>query len=138
MIVGIGNDIVDIRRIEKTLARFPTRFVHRIFTAAERARCEGRHARGAAYAKRFAAKEACAKALGTGFRRGVAWRDLETVNRPTGKPMMIVSGAARCRLDALVPPGHEAHIEVSLSDEYPYAIALVVISTRARDAADHP
>lgn len=133
MIIGIGSDLVDIRRIEKTLARFGERFLARVFTAEERARAERRADRAATYAKRFAAKEACAKALGTGFRNGVFWRDLGVVNLPSGRPTLVLTGGARARLDALTPPGMRARIDLSLTDEHPIAQALVVISAEKAD-----
>ncbi|MBN9061891.1 MAG: holo-ACP synthase [Rhizobiales bacterium 65-9] len=135
MIIGVGSDLCDIRRIEKSLARFGDRFIDRIYTAGERARSERRHAiRGPSYARRFAAKEACAKALGTGFRKGVFWRDLEVVNLPSGQPTMRLHGAAAERLRAITPPGCEAVIHVSLTDEPPMAQAFVVIEARPSPA----
>jgi holo-[acyl-carrier protein] synthase len=133
VIVGIGTDLVDIRRIERTMARHGERFLDRIFTAAERELAERRAVnRVATYAKRFAAKEACAKALGTGFRDGIFFRDLGVVNLPSGKPTMRLTGAALCRLQAIVPAGFEAHIDLAITDEFPMAQAFVVISaTRA-------
>jgi holo-[acyl-carrier protein] synthase len=131
MIVGIGSDLCDIRRIERSLERFGTRFTHRIFTAGERARSERRAATAASYARRFAAKEACAKALGTGMRGGVFWRDMEVVNLPGGRPTMRLSGGALQRLRSLVPPGHEAVVHVSLTDDPPIAQAFVVIEARS-------
>jgi holo-[acyl-carrier protein] synthase len=128
MILGVGSDIVDIRRIEKTLARWGDKFVERCFTDIERQRSEGRRGRAASYAKRFAAKEACAKALGTGFRRGVFWRDMGVVNLPGGRPTMALTGGAARRLAELVPPGMTARIDVSISDEPPLAQVIVVIS----------
>ena len=128
MICGIGSDLVDIRRIEATLERFGERFTQRIFTDAERRKCDPRAARAAGYARRFAAKEACAKALGTGFREGIWWRDLEVVNLPGGQPTMRLHGGARERLLSLLPPGTEARIDVSLTDEPPMAQAIVIIS----------
>ena len=130
MIIGIGSDLCDIRRIERSLARFGERFTHRIFTDAERARSDRRAARAPSYARRFAAKEACAKALGTGMRAGVYWRDMEVVNRPGGQPMMRLTGGALSRLNALTPPGHEAVVHVSLNDDPPLAQAFVVIEAR--------
>ncbi|MGQ0532431.1 MAG: holo-ACP synthase [Caulobacteraceae bacterium] len=129
MIIGIGSDIIDIRRIEQTLVRFGDRFIHRIYTEKERARAERRpHERAATYAKRFAAKEACAKALGTGLKQGVFWRDMGVVNLPSGQPTMkLAEGAAR-RLEQLTPRGHIAHIHVSLTDDYPLAVGFVIIS----------
>jgi holo-[acyl-carrier protein] synthase len=127
MILGIGSDTIDIRRIEKTLGRYGDRFVSRIFTPIERQKSDRRAERAASYAKRFAAKEACSKALGTGFRRGVYWRDLGVVNATSGKPTMVLTGPARERLKSLVPPGHEPHIHVTITDDFPYAQALVII-----------
>jgi holo-[acyl-carrier protein] synthase len=131
MILGIGSDLCDIRRIERSLQRFGTRFTHRIFTAGERARSERRAASAASYARRFAAKEACAKALGTGLRGGVFWRDMEVVNLPSGRPTMRLTGGALERLTAMVPPGHEAVVHVSLTDDPPLAQAFVVIEARS-------
>ena len=128
MIVGIGSDLIDIRRIRKTLDRFGDRFTHRCFTEIERARADGRRRRAETYAKRFAAKEACAKALGTGFRRGVYWRDMGVANLPGGKPTMILTGGAARRLAELLPEGMEGRIDVSITDEPPLAQAIVVIS----------
>jgi len=127
MIIGLGSDIVDIRRIEASLARFGARFLDRVFTPAERAKAEGRAQRAATYAKRFAAKEACAKALGTGFRRGVYWRDLGVVNLPGGKPTLRLTGGAAARLESLTPPGMAALVELTMTDEYPYAQAMVIL-----------
>jgi holo-[acyl-carrier protein] synthase len=131
MILGIGSDLCDIRRIERSLERFGTRFTHRIFTAGERARSERRVASAASYARRFAAKEACAKALGTGMRGGVFWSDMEVVNLPGGRPTMRLTGGALEHLNAMVPPGHEAVVHVSLTDDPPLAQAFVVIEARA-------
>ena len=128
MILGLGSDLIDIRRIEKTLERHGSRFIERIFTDVERAKSEARANRAASYAKRFAAKEACAKALGTGFRRGVFWRDLGVVNLASGRPTMQLTGGALTRLKAITPPGCEARIDISLTDEGPTAQAIVVIS----------
>lgn len=128
MILGIGSDLVDIRRIEQTLARHGERFVDRIFTETERARAERRADRIATYAKRFAAKEACAKALGTGFRRGVFFRDMGVVNLPSGKPTLQLTGGALERLAAMTPAGFSAQIDLAITDEYPLAQAFVVIS----------
>ena len=127
MIVGLGSDLCDIRRIESSLARFGERFTHRVFTEGERSRSDRRVARAPSYARRFAAKEACAKALGTGLAQGVFWRDMEVVNLPSGKPTFRLTGGARERLDALIPPGHEALIHVTLTDEPPLAQAFVII-----------
>jgi holo-[acyl-carrier protein] synthase len=129
MILGIGNDLVDIRRIEKTLERFGSRFTDRVFTEVERSRSDRRAARAASYAKRFAAKEACAKALGTGVpRRGVHWRGMGVVNLPSGKPTIALTGGAQRRLEELLPPGMAAQIDVTLTDDYPLAQAIVIIS----------
>jgi holo-[acyl-carrier protein] synthase len=128
MIIGIGSDLIDIRRIARTLERFGERFELRVFTEAERARARRRGDAAATFAKRFAAKEACSKALGTGFRRGVFWRDMGVVNLPSGQPTMRLEGGAKARLDALTPPGMRAHIHVTVTDEFPMAEAVVVIS----------
>jgi holo-[acyl-carrier protein] synthase len=127
MILGIGSDLCDIRRIERSLARFGERFTHRIFTERERAKSDRRATRAASYARRFAAKEACAKALGTGLRAGVFWRDMEVVNLPSGKPTMHLTGGARERLANMVPDGYEAVVHVSLTDDPPLAQAFVII-----------
>jgi holo-[acyl-carrier protein] synthase len=127
MIIGLGSDICDVRRIEDVLARHGERFVNRIFTATERAKAEGRVRRADTYAKRFAAKEACAKALGTGFRRGVFWRDMGVVNLSSGRPTMQLTGGALAQLKAITPPGHTARIDVSLTDDGPIAQAIVII-----------
>jgi len=127
MILGLGSDLVDIRRIERTLQRFGQRFVERVFTETERRKSDGRHARAASYARRFAAKEACAKALGTGIARGVSWREMGVVNLPGGKPTIQLSGRAAERLRAMVPPGHGARIHVTLTDDFPMAQAFVII-----------
>ncbi|WP_291299175.1 holo-ACP synthase [Elioraea sp.] len=128
MIIGIGSDICDIRRIEETLARFGERFTQRIFTDRERARAERRPGAASTYAKRFAAKEACAKALGTGLRRGVFWRDMEVVNLPSGQPTLRLTGGAATRLATITPAGQGSAISLTMTDEYPYAQAMVVIS----------
>lgn len=128
MIIGIGSDLIDIRRVEKTLARFGERFTHRVFTELERAKSERRHARAESYARRYAAKEACAKALGTGFRDGVFWRDIGVVNRPGGQPTIELTGGAARRLAAITPPGSTVRIDVSLTDEPPIAQAIVIIT----------
>jgi holo-[acyl-carrier protein] synthase len=131
VIIGIGSDLCDIRRIERSLERFGERFTHRIFTAGERFRSDRRAARAPSYARRFAAKEACAKALGTGMSAGVFWRDMEVVNLPGGKPTLRLTGGALARLNSLVPPGHEPVIHVSLTDDPPVAQAFVVIEARS-------
>jgi holo-[acyl-carrier protein] synthase len=127
MIVGIGSDLIDIRRVEKTLQRHGERFIRRVYTDIEREKSEGRAARAASYAKRFAAKEACAKALGTGMAEGVFWRDMGVVNLPGGKPTMALTGGAAARLAALLPPGHSATIHLTITDDYPLAQAFVII-----------
>ena len=128
MIIGIGNDLIDIRRVERTLERFGERFVTRIFTDVERRKSDRRANRAASYAKRFAAKEACSKALGTGFRRGVFWRDLGVVNLPGGRPTMKLTGGARLRLEEITPAGMSTRIDVTITDDYPLAQAVVIIS----------
>jgi holo-[acyl-carrier protein] synthase len=129
MIIGLGNDLIDIRRIEKTLERFGTRFTARVFTDIEQRKSDRRAARAASYAKRFAAKEACAKALGTGVpRRGVHWRDLGVVNLPSGKPTMALTRGAAARLAEITPEGMTAQIDVTITDDYPLAQAIVIIS----------
>ena len=129
MIIGLGNDLIDIRRVEKTLERFGERFIARVFTEVERAKSERRAARAASYAKRFAAKEACAKALGTGVpRRGVHWRHMGVVNLPSGKPTMALTGGAALRLAEITPQGMAAQVDVTITDDYPLAQAIVIIS----------
>lgn len=129
MILGIGSDIIDIRRIERSLARFGDRFTSRLYTDLERARAERRpHESAASYSKRFAAKEACSKALGTGLKKGVFWRDMGVANLPSGQPTMVLTGGAALRLVQLTPQGLVPHIHVSLTDEYPMAVAFVIIS----------
>lgn len=127
MILGIGTDLCDIRRIEKTLDRFGARFIERLFTDYEQAKAGRRQNPAASYAQSFAAKEACAKALGTGFRQGVFWRDMAVHNHPSGQPYMKLTGGARKRLDALTPDGMRPYVHVSQSDEFPMANAVVVI-----------
>jgi holo-[acyl-carrier protein] synthase len=131
MIIGLGSDMIDIRRIERTLERYGERFIKRIFTDTERTKSDRRRARAASYAKRFAAKEACSKALGTGFRRGVFWRDMGVVNIDSGAPTMRLTGGALLRLKAITPPGTFAHINVTLTDDYPIAQAIVIITAVA-------
>jgi holo-[acyl-carrier protein] synthase len=130
MILGLGNDLIDIRRIEKTLKRFGDRFIERVFTPVERAKAERRTEglRAATFAKRYAAKEAAAKALGTGFRRGVFWRDIGVVNDSDGRPTLELTGGALDRLNQLVPAGMKARLDLSMTDEYPMAEAVVIIS----------
>lgn len=130
MIIGLGNDIIDIRRVEKSLARYGDRFVQRIFTEVEQAKSDKRRERAASYAKRFAAKEACSKALGTGVpRRGVHWRDMGVVNLASGAPTMALTGGAAERLAALTPAGHVAHVHLTITDDFPLAQAFVIIET---------
>ena len=131
MIIGIGSDLIDIRRIEKSIDRFGDRFLSRIFTEIERVKSDNRAQRAASYAKRFAAKEACSKALGTGFRRGVFWRDMGVVNLPGGKPSLNLAGGALKRLEEITPPGHIAQIDLSITDDFPLAQAIVIISAMA-------
>ena len=128
MILGIGSDIIDIRRIERTLERHGERFVQRIFTEVEQRKSDRRKLRAASYAKRFAAKEACSKALGTGFRQGVYWRDLGVVNLPSGKPTMALTGKAALHLENMLPEGHVAQIDLTITDDFPMAQAFVIIS----------
>jgi holo-[acyl-carrier protein] synthase len=136
VIIGLGNDLIDIQRIARTIERHGDRFLERIFTDVERAKSDGRVNRIESYAKRFAAKEACSKALGTGFRRGVFWRDMGVVNLASGKPTMALTGGAKERLQQILPDGHEAVIEVSLTDEPPLAQAIVIISAVAKPPSD--
>ena len=133
MIIGIGSDLCDIRRIEKTLDRFGERFTNRVFTEIERAKSDRRAERAASYAKRFAAKEACSKALGSGIAMGVNWREIGVVNIPGGKPTIALLGSAAARLEALTPAGFTARIDVTITDDYPLAQAFVVISAWPQD-----
>ncbi|MCX8999090.1 holo-ACP synthase [Rhizobiaceae bacterium BDR2-2] len=135
MIIGIGSDLIDIRRVEQSLERFGERFVHRCFTGVEQAKSERRKNRAASYAKRFAAKEACSKALGTGLANGVFWKDMGVVNLPGGKPTMKLTGGAAEKLAELLPDGHEAFIHLTITDEHPYAQAFVIIEARPLAAA---
>ncbi|HEX3753759.1 MAG TPA: holo-ACP synthase [Rhizomicrobium sp.] len=128
MIIGLGNDLCDIRRIERTIERHGERFLDRVFTRVERAKSDRRANRAASYAKRFAAKEACAKALGTGLNAGVYWRDMGVVNLSSGKPTLTLTGGALARLAEITPPGHTAQIDLTMTDEYPLAQAIVIIS----------
>ena len=132
MIIGLGSDLIDIRRIERTLARFGDRFVQRVFTPLEQQKSDRRMNRAESYARRFAAKEACTKALGTGFRHGVFWRDIGVINLPGGKPTLALTGGAAARLAAITPPGHQVQIDVSLTDEPPMAQAIVIITAVPR------
>ena len=128
MILGLGSDIIDIRRIERSLERFGERFIQRVFTEVEQKKSDRRANRAASYARRFAAKEACAKALGTGLRKGVFWRDMGVVNLPSGKPTVKLTGGALRRLEAITPPGMRAQIDLSITDDHPLAQAIVIIS----------
>jgi len=128
MIIGLGNDIIDIRRVERAIERYGERFLSRIFTHTERLKSENRAGRAASYAKRFAAKEACAKALGTGFRHGIFWRDMGVVNLPSGRPTLQLTGGAARALQQLTPDGHEVRIDLSITDDFPTAQAIVIIS----------
>lgn len=132
MILGIGSDIIDIRRIEKTLARFGDRFIHRIYTETERARAERKPLeRAATFAKRFAAKEACSKALGTGLKQGVFWRDMGVTNLKTGQPTIRLTNGALARLQSMTPAGYTPYIHVTLTDDFPLAVAYVIISAES-------
>ena len=132
MIIGIGSDLIDITRVARTIDRFGERFLARIYTPVERARSERRRLSVESYAKRYAAKEACAKALGTGFRRGVFWRDMGVVNLPSGRPTLELTGGAAARLAEITPPGFEARIDLSITDEPPLAQAIVIITAVPR------
>jgi holo-[acyl-carrier protein] synthase len=136
MILGIGSDITDVGRIAAVLERHGDRFIDRIFTPVEREKAERRRNRAETYAKRFAAKEACAKALGTGFRAGVWWRDMGVVNMPSGRPTMALTGGAKRRLEAITPAGYEARIDLTITDEGPTAHAFVIISAVAVGGGD--
>jgi holo-[acyl-carrier protein] synthase len=137
MIIGIGSDIVDVRRIERVLGRYGERFLGRIFTDVERAKAERRATRIETYAKRFAAKEACAKALGTGLSHGVFWRDMGVINLPSGKPTMALSGGASARLEKILPKGHQAVIHLTITDDFPLAQAFVIIEALPVEEAPH-
>jgi holo-[acyl-carrier protein] synthase len=128
MILGLGNDVIDIRRVERTIERYGDRFLSRVFTDIERRKSDGRAGRAASYAKRFAAKEACAKALGTGFRQGVFWRDMGVVNLPSGRPTLELTGGALQALVDLAPEGHAVRIDLTITDDFPMAQAIVIIS----------
>ncbi len=138
MIIGLGSDIIDIRRIERTLERYGERFTNRVFTEVERAKSDRRRLRAASYAKRYAAKEACSKALGTGFRRGVFWRDMGVVNLPSGQPTMRLTGGAAARLAEITPPGMTARIDLSITDEWPQAHVIVIISAIPAQPTEAP
>ena len=135
MIIGIGNDIIDIRRVEKTIERYGERFLMRVFTEIERERSDRRRLRAASYAKRFAAKEACAKALGTGLRNGVFWRDMGVVNLPSGRPTLSLTGGAARQLTEIIPGGLAPKIDLTITDDFPLAQAIVIISAIPPDAA---
>lgn len=128
MIIGLGNDMIDIRRIEKTLDRFGNRFINRIFTPIEQQKSDRRAARAASYAKRFAAKEACSKALGTGFRKEVYWRDMGVVNEPSGRPTLHLTGGAAAQLAKITPKGQKPVVHLTITDDFPWALAVVIIS----------
>lgn len=128
MIIGLGNDLIDIRRIERSLERFGSRFTERIYTSVEQAKSDRRFNRAASYAKRFAAKEACAKALGTGLRQGVFWRDMGVVNKPSGQPTLELTGGALKRLQEITPEGCVAQIDLTITDDFPLAQAIVIIT----------
>lgn len=133
MILGLGNDTIDIRRIERAIERFGQRFLDRVFTATEQAKSDKRAARAASYAKRFAAKEACSKALGTGLRRGTYWRDMGVVNAPSGRPTLVLTGGAAEHLRKMTPPGMRAEVHLTLTDDFPLAQAIVIISAVPED-----
>jgi holo-[acyl-carrier protein] synthase len=135
MIIGIGSDLIDIRRVEKSLERFGERFTNRCFTEIERQKSDRRKNRAASYAKRFAAKEACSKALGTGLAQGVFWKDMGVVNLPGGKPTMKLTGGAAARLEKMLPAGHEARIHITITDDFPLAQAFVIIEAIAAETA---
>ena len=136
MIIGLGNDVIDIRRIEATIERFGDRFIGRIFTETERRKSDRRANRAASYAKRFAAKEACSKALGTGLRHGVFWRDMGVVNLPSGRPTLVLTGGAAEQLVRLTPPGHVARIDLTITDDFPTAQGIVIISALRETGGD--
>lgn len=128
MILGLGNDVIDIRRIERSIEIYGDRFLNRIFTEIERQKSDRRRHRAASYAKRFAAKEACSKALGTGLRKGVFWRDMGVVNLPSGRPTLVLTGGAAAQLARITPAGYEARIDLTITDDFPMAQAIVIIS----------
>ncbi len=132
MIIGLGNDLIDIRRIEKAIEKHGERFLDRLFTPIERRKSDARAARAASYAKRFAAKEACAKALGTGMSQGVFWRDMGVVNLPGGRPTMVLTGGALRRLEEMTPPGSDVRIDLTITDDFPLAQAIVIIQAIPR------
>jgi holo-[acyl-carrier protein] synthase len=134
VIIGLGSDLCDIRRIQGSLDRFGDRFTHRIFTETERARSERKRDRAASYAKRFAAKEACSKALGTGFRQGVFWRDMGVANLRSGQPTLVLTGGAAVRLAKMLPPGMKGVVHLTMTDDHPYAQAFVIIEALPDDS----
>jgi holo-[acyl-carrier protein] synthase len=136
MIIGLGNDTIDIRRVERSIEKYGERFIQRIFTDTEQAKSDARRNRAASYAKRFAAKEACAKALGTGIRRGVFWRDMGVVNLRSGQPTLALTGGAALRLTEITPAGMQAVIHLTITDDHPLAQAIVIISAVPRDAEE--
>ena len=136
IVLGIGNDLIDIRRIEKSLERFGDRFVHRVFTEIEQTKSDRRMNRAASYAKRFAAKEACSKALGTGIRRGVHWRTMGVINMPSGRPTMHLIDGAKRRLDEMTPTGMVAQINLTITDDFPLAQAIVLITAVPAELAE--
>ena len=136
MIIGLGNDMIDIRRVERTIERYGERFLSRVFTETERRKSDARAGRVASYAKRFAAKEACAKALGTGFREGVFWRDMGVINLASGRPTLELTGGAARALADLTPEGHAVRIDLSITDDFPMAQAIVIISAVKLPARD--
>ncbi len=135
MILGIGSDLIDIRRVEESIAKYGERFLNRIFTDVERAKSDKRASRAASYAKRFAAKEACSKALGTGLNQGVYWRDMGVVNLPGGKPTMRLTNGALRRLEEMTPEGMTAQIDLTITDDFPLAQAFVIISAEPKKPA---
>jgi holo-[acyl-carrier protein] synthase len=137
MIIGLGSDLIDIRRIEKTLERHGARFIERIFTETEQRKSDGRKQRAASYAKRFAAKEACAKALGTGLSHGVFWKDMGVANLPSGKPTMRLTGGAKARLEEMTPKGLKAVVHLTITDDFPLAQAFVIIEALPAEQAPH-
>jgi holo-[acyl-carrier protein] synthase len=138
VILGLGSDLIDITRIKAAIERFGPRFINRVFTPVEQGKSDGRANRAASYARRFAAKEACAKALGTGLSKGVFWRDMGVMNRPGGQPTLMLTGGAKARLDAMTPPGMIARIDLSMTDEPPLAQAIVIISALPRENRGNP
>ncbi len=136
MIIGLGSDLCDIRRVEGTLERFGERFTHKVFTPLERKKSDRRRQRAASYAKRFAAKEACAKALGTGLRNGVFWRDMGVENLPSGAPTLVLTGGAKVQLDSLTPEGYGPVVHLTITDDHPWAQAFVIIEALPLSSAN--